>query len=123
MHYQIRQLQGKLVRVVDGEIFDVAVDIRKSSPSFGKWVGVQLSAINKWQLWVPPGFAHGFYVISGSAEILYKLTDYYSPEWSRTLAWNDPTVGIEWPFLTGQEIILSKNNKQGELLGDAALYE
>src|SRR5450830_304665 len=97
LHYQIKQAQGKLVRVVAGEVFDVVVDIRKNSPTFGKWVGAVLSAENKLQLWVPPGFAHGFVVISDSAEFLYKTTDYWAPEHERCILWNDPAVGIHWP--------------------------
>lgn len=98
LHYQINQAQGKLVRCVLGEVFDVAVDIRKSSPTFGKWVGVVLSAENKRQFWVPEGFAHGFLVLSDVAEFLYKTTDYYAPEHERCIIWNDPDIGIEWPF-------------------------
>lgn len=98
LHYQIQQPQGKLVRVAQGEVFDVAVDLRRSSPTFGKWVGVILSAENKRQLWIPEGFAHGFVVLSETAEFLYKTTDYWAPEHERSLAWNDPQVGIEWPF-------------------------
>lgn len=122
LHYQIQQAQGKLVRVVLGEVFDVAVDLRRSSPSFGKWVAVRLSAENKLQMWVPPGFAHGFYVLSRWAELVYKATDYYSPEWERTLLWNDPQVGIEWPVQNGQELILSPKDLQGKLLQDAETY-
>jgi dTDP-4-dehydrorhamnose 3,5-epimerase len=98
LHYQIQHPQGKLVRVVQGEVFDVAVDMRKSSPTFGRWVGQVLSADNHKQLWIPPGFAHGFVVLSESAEFLYKTTDYWYPEHERSLLWNDPTVAIEWPF-------------------------
>jgi dTDP-4-dehydrorhamnose 3,5-epimerase len=98
LHYQIRQAQGKLVRVIAGEIFDVAVDIRRSSPTFGQWVGDLLSAENHRMLWVPPGFAHGFYVTSERAEVLYKATDYYAPQWERSLLWNDPALGITWPL-------------------------
>ena len=98
LHYQIVQPQGKLVRVVSGEVFDVAVDIRKSSPTFGKWVGVHLSGENFRQLWVPPGFAHGFVVLSETAEFLYKTTDYYAPAHERCIAWNDPTLAIQWPI-------------------------
>lgn len=98
LHYQIQNPQGKLVRVVQGEVFDVAVDLRKSSKTFGKWVGVLLNAENKKQLWVPEGFAHGFVVLSETAEFLYKTTDYYAPEHERSLLWNDPVVGIAWPF-------------------------
>jgi dTDP-4-dehydrorhamnose 3,5-epimerase len=97
LHYQVRQPQGKLVRVVRGSVFDVAVDIRKASPSFGKWVGVELSEDNHRQLWVPAGFAHGFLVTSESAEFLYKTTDYYAPEHERCIAWNDPDIAIQWP--------------------------
>jgi dTDP-4-dehydrorhamnose 3,5-epimerase len=98
LHYQIQQPQGKLVRVTEGEVFDVAVDIRRSSPSFGQWVGVHLSADNKRQMWVPPGFAHGFVVLSASADFLYKTTDYYAPEHERCIAWNDPSIGVDWPI-------------------------
>ncbi len=98
LHYQIQQPQGKLVRVVQGEVFDVAVDIRKSSPTFGQWVGEILSADNKKQLWVPEGFAHGFVVLSDTAEFLYKTTDYWAPNFERSIAWNDPQIGIDWPF-------------------------
>jgi dTDP-4-dehydrorhamnose 3,5-epimerase len=98
LHYQIEQAQGKLVRVVQGEVFDVAVDMRRSSPTFGQWEGVRLSADNHRQLWVPPGFAHGFVVLSESAEFLYKTTDYWAPVHERCLLWNDPAVGIEWPI-------------------------
>jgi dTDP-4-dehydrorhamnose 3,5-epimerase len=100
LHYQIQHPQGKLVRVTQGEVFDVAVDMRRSSPTFGKWAGVVLSAENKRQLWVPAGFAHGFVVTSDSAEFLYKTTDYYHPEFERSLLWNDPTVGIAWPLVS-----------------------
>ncbi len=99
LHYQIRQPQGKLVRVVEGEVFDVAVDIRRSSPTFGHWVGVHLSEQNKRQLWVPEGFAHGFVVLSDAAQFLYKTTDYYAPEFERSLLWNDPRIAIDWPIL------------------------
>lgn len=98
LHYQIRQPQGKLVRVVQGEVFDVAVDLRRSSPHFGKWVGTVLSADNKHQLWVPEGFAHGFVVLSDRAEFLYKTTDYYVPDAERCILWNDPDLAIDWPF-------------------------
>ncbi|CAN7659577.1 MULTISPECIES: dTDP-4-dehydrorhamnose 3,5-epimerase [unclassified Rhizobium] len=98
LHYQIKRAQGKLVRVVEGEVFDVAVDLRQASSTFGKWVGVHLSAENKKQLWVPEGFAHGFLVLSQTAEFLYKTTDYYAPEFERSLLWNDPAIGIDWPL-------------------------
>lgn len=101
MHYQLEHTQGKLVRVISGAVFDVAVDLRKSSPTFGKWVAVELSAENKKQLWIPPSFAHGFLVLSPTAEFLYKTTDYYHPQSEVCLAWNDPTVNIEWPLTAG----------------------
>ena len=122
LHYQIQQPQGKLVRAISGEIFDVAVDIRKNSPTFGKWVGDYLSAENKKILWVPPGFAHGFYVTSPEAEALYKVTDYYAPNWERTIAWNDPSINIDWP-IEGTTPILSPKDLGGKLLGDAELFE
>lgn len=108
LHYQIRQPQGKLVRVVQGEVFDVAVDLRRSSPTFGKWVGVTLSAENKKQIWVPEGFAHGFVVVSETAELVYKVTDFYAPEHERSLLWNDPSIGINWPF-TGEPKLAAKD--------------
>jgi dTDP-4-dehydrorhamnose 3,5-epimerase len=116
LHYQILHPQGKLVRVVRGSVFDVAVDIRKASPTFGKWVGVELTEDNHRQLWVPPGLAHGFLVTSESADFLYKTTDYYAPEHERCLAWNDPDIAIEWP-LEG-EPQLSAKDKLGKLLVD-----
>jgi len=123
LHYQIHQAQGKLVRTVIGEIYDVAVDIRRSSPTFGKWEGFHLSAKKRQQLWVPPGFAHGFYVISDWAEVIYKTTDYYAPEWERTLLWNDPDIGVEWPLAVGEgKIILSPKDAQGKLLREAEVY-
>lgn len=121
LHYQIRQPQGKLVRVVAGSVFDVAVDLRRSSPAFGKWVGVELSAENKRQLWIPPGFAHGFVVTSDHAEFLYKTTDYWAPEHERALRWDDPAVGIEWP-LRG-EPQLSAKDAQAKGLGEAETFE
>jgi dTDP-4-dehydrorhamnose 3,5-epimerase len=123
LHYQIRQPQGKIVRVVAGEIYDVAVDLRHWKTSFGQWVGIQLSAKNKHQLWVPPGFAHGFYVVSDWAEVVYKATDYYAPEWERTILWNDPTLAISWPLQAGEEPILSPRDKQGKLLSEAEVYD
>jgi dTDP-4-dehydrorhamnose 3,5-epimerase len=108
LHYQIEHAQGKLVRVVQGEVFDVAVDLRQSSATFGRWVGERLSADNKRQLWVPPGFAHGFVVLSESAEFLYKTTDYWYPEHERSLLWNDPAIGIDWP-LQGQPLLAAKD--------------
>ena len=120
LHYQIRQPQGKLVRVTQGEVFDVAVDIRKSSPTFGRWVGAILSGENKQQLWVPPGFAHGFYVLSDSAEFFYKCSDFYAPEHERTLRWDDPKLAIAWP-LKGAPI-LSTKDQQGKTLADADCF-
>jgi dTDP-4-dehydrorhamnose 3,5-epimerase len=121
LHYQIRQPQGKLVRVVVGEVFDVAVDLRRNSPTFGRWVGEYLSAENKRMMWVPEGFAHGFIVISDHAEFLYKTTDYYAPEHERCIRWDDPSIGIEWP-LAGQPQ-LSGKDMQGMALGDAEVFE
>ncbi|NPT55344.1 dTDP-4-dehydrorhamnose 3,5-epimerase [Paraburkholderia elongata] len=120
LHYQIKNAQGKLVRVVEGEVFDVAVDIRKSSPNFGKWVGVTLSVENHRQLWVPPGFAHGFVVLSESAQVLYKITDYWFPEYERSIVWNDPAVGIEWPI--NFEPLLAEKDAAGKPLADAEVY-
>ena len=121
LHYQIRQPQGKLVRVVRGSAYDVAVDVRKSSPTFGKWVGVELSEENQLQLWVPPGFAHGFLVTTESADFLYKATDYYAPEHERCIVWNDPEIGIEWP-LDGPPN-LSAKDAAGVKLADAEVFE
>ncbi|MEO1766213.1 dTDP-4-dehydrorhamnose 3,5-epimerase [Thiobacter aerophilum] len=120
LHYQIRQPQGKLVRVVAGEVFDVAVDLRRSSPHFGHWVGVHLSAQNKRMVWIPPGFAHGFLVLSEAAEFLYKTTDYYAPEHERCLRWDDASVGIVWP-LAGKPL-LSAKDRQGVSLAQAEVY-
>lgn len=120
LHYQIQQTQGKLVRVTAGEVFDVTVDLRKSSPTFGKWVGITLSAANKRQLWVPEGFAHGFVVTSDSAEFLYKTTDYWAAEFERSILWNDPAIGIEWPI--DGEPLLSGKDKAGRLLADAEVF-
>ena len=122
LHYQIKQAQGKLIRVVVGEIFDVSVDLRSGSPTFGQWEGMLLSAENKKQIWVPPGFAHGFYVLSEWAEVIYKATDYYAPEWEHTLLWNDPEIGIQWPLLSGQLPILSEKDAQGKPLREAELF-
>ncbi|NJM28680.1 MAG: dTDP-4-dehydrorhamnose 3,5-epimerase [Pseudanabaena sp. RU_4_16] len=121
LHYQIKQPQGKLVRVVVGEVFDVAVDIRQSSTSFGKWVGVNLSAENKRMFWMPPGFAHGFLVLSEYAEFLYKTTTYYAPEYDRTILWNDPQLAIAWPGST--KPLLSEKDRTGKLLQEADLFD
>lgn len=123
MHYQIRQPQGKLVRAVVGEVFDVAVDLRRSSPTFAKWVGVHLSAENKLQLWIPPGFAHGFYVLSQWAEVAYKATDYYAPDYERTLLWCDPQVGIKWPIPRDFPPFLSTKDVSAAPLAEADTYE
>ncbi len=123
LHYQIQQPQGKLVRAIAGEIFDVAVDLRHSSPTFGKRVSHHLSAENHLQIWVPPGFAHGFYVLSEWAEVLYKTTDYYAPQFERTLLWNDPALGIEWPLITDQAPILSAKDAQGRPLSEAEVFD
>lgn len=121
LHYQIRQPQGKLVRVVEGAVFDVVVDVRRGSATFGRWFGVELSAENKRMVWIPPGFAHGFLVLSESAEFLYKTTDYWAPEHERTIAWDDPAIGIEWP-LQG-EPQLSVKDKLGKRLAEAEVFE
>jgi len=121
LHYQIRQPQGKLVRVISGEVFDIAVDIRKSSPTFGKWVGEVLSAENKRMLWVPEGFAHGFLVLSETAEFLYKTTDYWAPEHERSILWNDPDLAIDWP-LAGQAPLLSAKDRQGKPFREAEVF-
>ena len=120
LHHQIRQPQGRLVRVVSGEVFDVAVDVRPGSPTFGQWAGEILSAANRCQLWLPPGLAHGFLVLSDHAEVLYKTSDYYAPEYERCIAWNDPTLGIEWP-LHGATPILSAKDAVGSVLAQAEL--
>jgi dTDP-4-dehydrorhamnose 3,5-epimerase len=121
LHYQIRQPQGKLVRVVRGSVFDVAVDVRRSSPNFGRWVGVELSEENHRQMWVPPGLAHGFVVTSESADFLYKTTDYYAPEHERCIAWNDPAIGIGWPLDVPPQ--LSAKDQAGRPLGTAEVFE
>ena len=121
LHYQIRQAQGKLVRVTAGEVFDVAVDVRRSSPTFGQWVGERLSADNKRQMWVPVGFAHGFLVLSEYAEFLYKTTDFYAPEHERSIRWDDPVLSIEWP-LQGDPV-LSAKDQHGISIRDAELFD
>jgi dTDP-4-dehydrorhamnose 3,5-epimerase len=120
LHYQVHQTQGKLVRVVRGAVFDVAVDLRRSSPTFGKWVGTELSEENHRQFWVPPGFAHGFIVLSETADFLYKATNYYAPQHERCIAWNDPVVGIRWP--EGIEPQLSEKDSRGTALGEAETF-
>jgi dTDP-4-dehydrorhamnose 3,5-epimerase len=121
LHYQIQHPQGKLVRVTQGEVFDVAVDLRRSSPTFGRWAGVTLSAANHRQLWIPPGFAHGFVVTSESADFLYKTTDYWHPEHERSLLWNDPALGIDWPLLTPPT--LAAKDTAGLVLANAEVFD
>jgi dTDP-4-dehydrorhamnose 3,5-epimerase len=121
LHYQIRQAQGKLVRVVQGEILDIVVDLRRSSSSFGRWNGVTLSGENKHMLWIPPGFAHGFRVVSADAHVLYKATDYYAPEWERTLAWDDPQLKIDWQL--SAEPIVSAKDQAGTQFPDAEKFD
>ena len=123
LHYQIQQPQGKLVRVVSGEVFDVAVDLRKSSPTCGRWVGVRLSADNKRQMWVPEGFAHAFLVLSEKAEFLYKTTEFYAPEHERCIAWNDPALAIEWPIVQGEEPVVSSKDAKGVRFENAEVFE
>jgi dTDP-4-dehydrorhamnose 3,5-epimerase len=124
LHYQIQQPQGKLVRVTSGAVFDVAVDIRRGSPSYGRWVGVELSADNQRQLWVPAGLAHGFVVLSDSADFLYKTTDYYAPQFERSIAWNDPGIGIDWPLAAHgiDEPLLSDKDRAGVPLAQAEVF-
>jgi len=122
LHYQISQPQGKLVRVILGEVFDVAVDIRRSSPTFGQWVGLILSADTKDALWIPPGFAHGFLVLSEMAEFTYKATDFYAPQWERTILWNDPDIGIKWPLIEQIDPLLSKKDMAGIPFHEAETY-
>jgi dTDP-4-dehydrorhamnose 3,5-epimerase len=123
LHYQIRQPQGKLVRVTAGEVFDVAVDIRRSSPTFGRWVGIILSAENRRQLWMPEGFAHGFLVLSEYADFVYKVTDYYAPQWERSILWNDPSLNIDWLMEKALSPILSQKDLEAKLLTDAELFD
>jgi len=123
LHYQIRQAQGKLLRVVVGEIYDVMVDLRRSSTTFGKWQGFYLSAENRRQVWIPAGYAHGYYVVSKWAELVYKATDYYAPEWERTLLWNDPNLAISWPIPQDEQPILSAKDRIGTPFTSAETYE
>lgn len=122
LHYQLHRPQGKLIRVVTGEIYDVAVDLRRSSPSFGRWVGTMLNAATHEMLWVPPGFAHGFLVLSDSADFLYKCTEFYAPEWDRTVRWNDPRLNIEWPLPPGVRPMLSAKDANAPELAIAECY-
>ncbi len=123
LHYQVKQPQGKLVRVISGSVYDVTVDLRRSSPTYGQWVGVELSAENKLQLWVPEGFAHGFYVTSEEAEFVYKCTDYYAPEYERSLLWNDASLGIDWPLVDGQAPSLSGKDADAAGWDDAEKFD
>ena len=122
LHYQVTHTQGKLVRVVIGEIFDVAVDIRKSSPYFGRWVGAYLSEDNKEQLWIPPGFAHGFYAVTKRADVVYKTTDYFDPEGDRCIRWNDPTLAIQWPITNDTDLIVSEKDQAGTSFNNAEVF-
>jgi dTDP-4-dehydrorhamnose 3,5-epimerase len=123
LHYQIQNPQGKLVRVIAGEVFDVAIDLRKSSPFFGRWTGARLSAENRQMFWVPPGFGHGFYVLSEAAEFVYRCTDYYAPEHERCILWDDPDIGIAWPLLPGGMPLLSEKDTAGVPFKDAEVFE
>nr|WP_320016135.1 dTDP-4-dehydrorhamnose 3,5-epimerase [uncultured Desulfobacter sp.] len=122
LHYQIKNPQGKLVRVIFGQVFDVAVDIRKSSPTFGRWIGQTLSAENRKMLWVPPGFAHGFYVLSPEAEFVYKCTDYYAPQHERSIRWDDLQIGIQWPLIPGKSPVLSEKDENACILDTAEVF-
>ena len=122
LHYQVKRPQGKLIRVILGEVFDVAVDLRSSSPTFKKWLGVHLSAENKTQIWIPPGFAHGFYTLSNWAEMIYKTTDFYSPENERSVLWNDPEIGIDWQINSEKGLILSPKDMNASLLSQAEVF-
>jgi len=123
LHYQTKHPQGKLVRVIAGEVYDVAVDLRQSSPTFGQYVGSKLSDENKFQLWIPAGFAHGFYVTSESAEFVYKCTDYYAPEYEKSLAWNDPDLNIDWPVKEGTLPLLSNKDKEALSFNQSEYYQ
>jgi len=122
LHYQIQQQQGKLVRVIKGEIYDVAVDLRINKPTFGKWISFYLSEQNKQQLWIPPGFGHGFYTLSEWAEVVYRTTDFYAPEWERTIRWDDPTLNIAWPLLNTKHPFISPKDAQGKQFVDSDLF-
>ena len=123
LHFQINHTQGKLIRVVKGKVFDVAVDLRKSSPYFGKWVGIILSSEKKNQIWIPPKFAHGFYTLSNTAEVFYKATDYYDPDAERCILWNDPQIGIEWPNDKQTPLILSEKDRQGSFFNKDEVFK
>lgn len=123
LHYQVRSPQGKLVWAAKGEIFDVVVDLRKKSPTYSQSFSVNLKEENKYQIWIPPGFAHGFYVLSEWAEVQYKVTDYYAPRWERTLLWNDPELKIDWPIIKGIDLIISEKDASGSPLSKAEIFE
>ncbi|MDF1500219.1 MAG: dTDP-4-dehydrorhamnose 3,5-epimerase [Anaerolineales bacterium] len=123
LHFQIRQVQGKLIQAVYGEIFDVAVDLRKSSGTFGQWTGQVLNAQDHLQMWIPPGFAHGFYVLSEWAEVIYKVTDVYAPEWERTIHWDDPRISIDWPLIDGKAPLVSEKDGRGLAFGSAPVFD
>jgi dTDP-4-dehydrorhamnose 3,5-epimerase len=123
LHYQIKKPQGKLVRVLSGTVFDVAVDLRKNSAFFGRWVGMILSEENKKMLWIPPGFAHGFYVISQQADFFYKCTDFYAPEYERAIRWDDSDLGIDWPLVDGKSPVLAQKDASAALFKDAEYYD
>lgn len=122
LHYQVVNPQGKLIRVIEGEVFDVAVDLRRNSPTFGQWVGVVLSAENKKMLWVPPGFAHGFYVTGSGCQFLYKCTEFYDPEHERTIRWDDPDLAIDWPLTSAGRPVLSAKDEEGVDFGNAEIF-
>jgi dTDP-4-dehydrorhamnose 3,5-epimerase len=123
LHYQLQQPQGKLIRVVTGDVFDVAVDLRRSAKTFGQWLGVVLSGVNQRQLWVPPGFAHGFYTLTDSADVVYKCTDFYAPQYDRTLRWDDPNIGIKWPLVDRHPPRLTPKDAAGLGLSEAPTYD
>ncbi|MBN2387841.1 MAG: dTDP-4-dehydrorhamnose 3,5-epimerase [Anaerolineales bacterium] len=123
LHYQVRHSQGKLLRVVTGETFNVAVDLRRSSPTFGRWTAIRLSAKNQLQLWIPPGFAHGFLALSEPADLVYAVTDRYAPQWERTILWNDPDLKIDWPLAAGTSPVLSEKDALGKPFREAEVYE
>jgi len=123
LHFQAPKPQGKLVRVLSGEVFDVAVDLRKNSATFGQWIGLHLSAENKQMLWIPPGFAHGFYVMSHQADFFYKCTDFYDPQYERSIRWDDPDLAIDWPLIDGKAPVLAPKDKAATAFRDAEYYE
>jgi len=122
LHYQMKMAQGKLVRVLQGSVYDVAVDLRKGGPTFGQWTAAVLSAQGREQMWIPPGFAHGFYVLSDGADVEYKLTEFYAPDWQRTMLWNDPDLAIPWPLVEGRPVLLSERDQAGTPFRAAEVY-